>query len=72
MFAGIAAARKLATSPLHLRDLLSQLGPYVSRGKGRGTPGRNYRAAYGWPNNHPHFGLKQQRKAKDRAQILSN
>jgi hypothetical protein len=40
MFAAVAAAMKLeGTARL---DALNEIGPYKSRGKGRGTPSRRY------------------------------
>lgn len=62
MMAAIAAAMGL--SSFAKESALSAIGPYKSRGKGRGTPSRNFyksRSKY-----MPHYGAKESAKAVKR------
>lgn len=57
MFAAVSAA--LALPVLQQREALAKIGPYKSRGKGRGTPPRNHNAAAGRSRYMPHQGARE-------------
>lgn len=63
MFAAIAAAMAIPM-PLQRAQAMADIGPYKGRGKGRGTPSRNWlRSASRYK---PHQGLKEVAKWRKR------
>lgn len=63
MFAAIAVAMAIP-APLARAEALADIAPYKGRGKGRGTPSRNWMRPF--PHNTPHQGLKQVAKWRKR------
>jgi hypothetical protein len=77
MFLAVQAAMFTPTLADRQR-MLGEIGPYESRGKGRGTPSRRY--GHKWPSKHkPHQGYQERcrrllggfhRGGKERALLL--
>lgn len=70
MFAAIAAAMKLEGPAKH--SILQGIGPYKSRGKGRGAPARKFGNKPGW-KNYPFSSTRQnERHARTQRMVIVN
>jgi hypothetical protein len=63
MMAAISAAMSL-TNVMARENAMAQIGPYRSRGKGRGSRGAKWLGGSTRSKHMPHIGTKEQERAK--------